>query len=166
MSTAERYHKVYQVSWDQLHRDCRALAWKLIDRPWERIVGIARGGLIPAAIMARELEVHLVDTVCLSSYEKSSKGEREQGRLTVLKNLQLTGDLSRTLVVDDLVDTGSTASFAREMFPGATFVTVYAKPAGRKYLDYFVTEVSQDTWILFPWDAESGYAEPIISRRA
>ena len=41
------------------------------------------------------------------------------------------------------------------MLPRAHFATVYAKPAGRPMVDTFVTEVSQDTWILFPWDIES-----------
>lgn len=160
MSMSDRYHVTTQVSWEQLQRDCRSLAWRLVDRPWDRIIGIARGGLVPAAIIARELDVRYVDTVCLSSYCLN-----EQGELSVLKNLDLSGDLSRTLIVDDLVDTGCTASWIRQRAKDAWFVTIYAKPVGRPFVDDCVTEFSQDTWILFPWDAVSSYADPISFRR-
>ena len=151
----ERYRRTYPVSWEQIHRDSRALAWRLVGiRKWERLVGVARGGLVPAAIIARELDIRLVDTICVSSYTI-----RTQGELTVLK--QIPGDGEGWLIVDDLVDTGKTARVVRNMMPRAHFATVYAKPEGRPYVDTFITEVSQDTWILFPWDAESSYVRPI-----
>ena len=66
--------------------------------------------------------------------------------------------------MDDLVDTGKTAKVVREMLPKAHFATVYAKPAGRPLVDTFITEVSQDTWIRFPWDMEHRFSEPLASR--
>ena len=65
------------------------------------------------------------------------------------------------LIIDDLVDTGSTAKVVRNMLPEAYFATVYAKPAGKPMVDLYITEVSQDTWILFPWDTESQFVSPI-----
>ena len=66
----KRYVKTFPISWEQLHRDSRALAWRLLEmKKWEGIVAITRGGLVPASIIARELEIHLVDTVCISSYD-------------------------------------------------------------------------------------------------
>jgi hypothetical protein len=65
------------------------------------------------------------------------------------------------LIVDDLVDTGKTAKVVRELLPGAHFATVYAKPMGRPMVDTFVTEVSQDTWIYFPWDTGLAFVPPI-----
>ena len=49
----------------------------------------------------------------------------------------------------------------RDLLPKAHFATVYAKPAGRPLVDTFITEVSQDTWILFPWDIEPQFIQPI-----
>ncbi|MDE0779379.1 MAG: xanthine phosphoribosyltransferase [Alphaproteobacteria bacterium] len=147
----------YPVSWEQLHRDAKALAWRLAEiEQWQRIVAITRGGLVPAAIVSRELEVRLVDTVCVSSYEHQAQGE-----LTILKTIE--GDGTGTLIVDDLVDTGKTAKVVREMLPNAHLATVYAKPAGRPLVDTFVTEVSQDTWIHFPWDLELQFVKPIAA---
>jgi xanthine phosphoribosyltransferase len=153
---SERFNKTYPVSWEQLHRDAKALAWRLVElKKWKGIVSITRGGLVPAAVIARELDIHLVDTICISSYDW-----QEQGGVTILKEAQ--GDGEGWLLIDDLVDTGKTAEIARKMVPKAHFATVYAKPAGRPIVDTFITEVSQDTWILFPWDSESQFVQPII----
>jgi xanthine phosphoribosyltransferase len=152
----ERYTKTFPISWEQLHRDSKALAWRLVDlEKWQGIVAITRGGMVPASIIARELEIRYVDTVCVSSYDV-----RAQGEIAVLKSVDLDG--KDWLLVDDLVDTGQTARVVRDMLPEAHFATVYAKPEGRLLVDTFITEVSQDTWILFPWDTESRFVQPII----
>jgi len=159
LETAPTYTKNFPVTWDELHRHARALAWRLVELgPWEKIVAVTRGGLVPAAIVARELDLRLIDTVCIASYD-----ETKQGKLTVLKSV--AGDGTGCLIIDDLVDTGFTARAVREMLPKAHFATIYAKPAGRPMVDTFVTEVSQDTWIMFPWDIEPQFAPPIASVR-
>ena len=145
----------FPVSWEELHRHARALAWRLLDLgPFHGIVAVTRGGLVPAAIVARELDIRLVDTVCIASYD-----DRAQGALQVLKGV--SGDGAGWLIVDDLVDSGATARAVRTMLPKAHFATIYAKPAGRRLVDTFVTEVSQDTWILFPWDIAPQFAAPL-----
>src|SRR5215831_8879917 len=141
--------KIFPVSWDQFHRDSRALAWRLAGAgPFAAIVCVTRGGLVPAAIVARELGIRVIETVCVSSYE-----DTKQGALQVLKRVAQDivaldgGDGKGVLIVDDLVDTGQTARIVRDMLPGAHFATVYAKPMGRPLVNTFITEVSQDTWI-------------------
>ncbi len=155
MSKEDRYNRMYPVSWDQLHRDCRALAWRLVERKWKGILAITRGGLIPAAIIARELDIHLIDTVCISTYN----WKEQTKEISILKSFE--ADSTDWLLVDDLVDTGKTASIVREMAPQAYFATIYAKPKGRPLVDTYITEVSQDTWILFPWDSQPQFIEPI-----
>ncbi|MBU2645277.1 MAG: xanthine phosphoribosyltransferase [bacterium] len=153
-----RYQKDFIVSWSELHRDARALAWRLLDKsPWKGVIAITRGGLVPAAIVARELDVRLVDTICVTTYD-----EQAQGRSEILKGFE--GDGAGFLLIDDLVDTGATAKIVKELVPKAHFATVYAKPSGRPLVDTFITEVSQDTWIRFPWDMELGYSQPIAVR--
>ncbi|WP_426415708.1 xanthine phosphoribosyltransferase [Aestuariirhabdus sp. LZHN29] len=150
------YNKNFPVSWEELHRDGRALAWKLLDMgPWKGLIAITRGGLVPAAIVARELNIRLIDTICISSYE----GER-QGELQLLKGVEADGE--GWLLIDDLVDTGNTAKMVRELLPKAHFATLYAKPAGKPLVDSFITEVSQETWIRFPWDMELRVATPLV----
>lgn len=157
MGNAERYHKTFPVTWDQLHRDAKALAWRLLEyRNFKSIVAVTRGGLVPAAIIARELNIRMIDTVCIVTYQWQEQGEGE----TILKDVE--GDGEEMLIIDDLVDTGRTAQIVRAMLPKAHFAALYAKPAGRPLVDSFVTEVSQDTWILFPWDSEVQYAKPLV----
>jgi xanthine phosphoribosyltransferase len=153
--------RFYPVSWEQLHRDAKALAWRLNDSgPWAGIIAITRGGLVPAAIVARELDVRLIDTVCAASYDHMT-----QRGMQILKRAGSDcADGAGWLIVDDLVDTGGTARLVRELLPKAHFATVYAKPAGRPLVDTFITEVSQDTWILFPWDTEPQFVEPLVKQ--
>lgn len=153
-----RFQRDFIVSWAELHRDARALAWRLLEKgPWKGIVAITRGGLVPAAIIARELEVRLVDTICITTYEEQSQSDSN-----ILKGFEGSGE--GFLLIDDLVDTGTTAKIVRDLVPKAHFATVYAKPAGRPLVDTYITEVSQDTWIRFPWDMELGYSQPIAIR--
>ena len=157
----ERFAKTFPVSWEELHRHAKALALRLVELgPWRGIVAITRGGLVPAAIVARELDVRLVDTVCIASYD-----DRTQGKLTVLKGIEDKEQGKGMLIIDDLVDTGVTARAVRAVLPKAHFATIYAKPAGRPLVDTFITEVSQDTWILFPWDVEPQFAQPVATAR-
>ncbi len=157
-------NKAFPVSWDQFHRDARAMAWRLAEKgPFEAIVCITRGGLVPAAIVARELEIKLIESVCVASYHDY----KNQGDLQVLKDIAPSvraigdGQGKGVLVVDDLTDTGKTAKVVRAMLPNAHFATVYAKPMGVPTVDTFITEVSQDTWIYFPWDMGLSFQEPI-----
>lgn len=156
---SEGVRRYFPVSWEELHRDARALSWRLAGRHrWQGIVAIARGGLVPAHIVARELDVRLIDTICISTYD-----EQVQREPHILKGISGTG--AGWLIIDDLVDTGKTGRLVRDMLPDAHFATVYAKPAGRPVVDTFVTEVSQDTWILFPWDQEPRFVQPIVALR-
>lgn len=164
--------KAFPVSWDQFHRDCKALAWRLAgisdaNGEWKAIVSITRGGLVPAAIIARELGVRNIETICIASYHDY----KDQGDLQVIKGISEDiikasgGKGAGILVIDDLVDTGKTAKIVREILPEAHIATVYAKPLGEPIADTYVTEVSQDTWIYFPWDMDLTYAEPISGKK-
>jgi xanthine phosphoribosyltransferase len=150
------------ISWVELHRDARYLSEVLYKKgPWKGIIAVTRGGLVPAALVARELDIRLVDTVCVTSYDASEGGgaERVQGDVRVLKTVSGNGE--GYLLIDDLVDTGRTAQAVRQLLPKAHFACLYAKPAGRSIVDTFVKEFKQTKWIYFPWDIEYTFATPI-----
>jgi xanthine phosphoribosyltransferase len=184
------------ISWPELHRDARYLSRVLHDLgEWKGIIAITRGGLVPAALVARELELRLIDTVCVVSYEAGSAGsaDKAQGELRWLKGVEgdgagwlliddlvdtgrharaVRGRLARAhlggagwLLIDDLVDTGRTARAVRERLPRAHFATLYAKPAGRPLVDTFVKEFRQEKWIYFPWDIDYTFVSPIRQQR-
>jgi xanthine phosphoribosyltransferase len=155
--------KAFPVSWDQFHRDARALAWRLAEAgPFAALVCVTRGGLVPAAIVARELGIRVIETVCVASYDHVTQGELQVLKTVAADIAALGGGRGKgVLVVDDLVDTGQTAKMVRDILPEAHFAAVYAKPMGRPLVDTFVTEVSQDTWIFFPWDTGLAFQPPI-----
>ena len=160
MSNINIYDKSFPVSWEEIHRNSKALAWRLSEfKPYKGIIAVTRGGLVPAAIVARELDIRLIDTFCVLSYNQKTKGD-----IKVLKVSSVANNGEGWLIVDDLVDTGETIKAIRSSLPNAHYATVYAKPSGRKQVDTFITEVSQDTWIYFPWDMEMKPA-PTISER-
>jgi len=164
--TAVASEKHFPVSWEELHRNAKALAWRLVDLgPWKGLIGVTRGGLVAAAIVARELDIRIVETVSIVSYRSDDSNPGQADEAKIVKYPANVGDGDGWLVVDDLVDTGRTAEVLRRLLPKAHFATVYAKPLGRPLVDTFVTEVSQDTWIYFPWDVELQFTQPIASRR-
>ena len=155
----ERYQKGFPVSWEQLHRDARALAWRLNESgPFTSVVAVTRGGLVPAAIVARELGIRIIDTVCIASYDYGTQGE-----INTLKSpdVSIAGEGEGVVIVDDLADTGKTGRVVRDLLPKAHFATVYTKPQGQPLVDTFITEVSQDTWIYLPWDMALQFTPPI-----
>jgi xanthine phosphoribosyltransferase len=157
------HEKGFHVSWDQIHRDARALAWRLDKRgpgeggAWRAVVAITRGGMAPAMIIARELDIRLVDTISVKSYDHQTQADP---KVLNRPDAEMMGDGEGVLVIDDLVDSGKTLEVVRALYPKAHFATVYAKPKGEPMVDTFITGVSQDTWIFFPWDMALQYVEP------
>jgi len=150
------------VSWDEFHRDARQLAARLANEdPFDIIVGIARGGLVPATIVARELGVRFIETVCVASYQHAQQGEARLIKGPTQDVMANADGGKRVLIVDDLVDTGRTARLVRGLLPQAHYAVVYAKPLGRPLVDTFVAEVPQDTWIDFPWDTALAFRPPL-----
>lgn len=161
MTTMNRTENFF-VSWEELHRDTRTLAAQLLPASqWQGAIAITRGGMVPAAIIARELNIRLLDTICIQTYEKQEMANKAK----ILKTIDARfGDGDGFLLIDDLVDTGTTARAVKALVPKARFVTVYAKPEGRAEVDDFIKEVPQDTWINFPWDMELNYSSPLVDR--
>ncbi len=136
-----------KIGWDALHRDSVILSQKLRSKgPFKGIIAVARGGLVPAAVVARELDIRLVDTVCVSSYDDNV----QRDDLLILKPVE--GDGTGWLVIDDLVDSGKTFRQLRKMLPKAHYATVYVKPVGQDTVDTTVIPIDQEIWLVFPWD--------------
>ncbi|BDM65635.1 xanthine phosphoribosyltransferase [Shewanella sp. NFH-SH190041] len=147
--------KKFLITWDQMQGYSRELAARLMPATqWHGIIAVSRGGLVPAAILARELGLRHIDTICIASYEHDRKGDAN-----ILKHAP--GDGEGFIVVDDLVDTGSTARIIREIYPKARFVTVCAKPAGAALVDDYIVDIPQDTWIEQPWDTGIHFQPPL-----
>jgi xanthine phosphoribosyltransferase len=155
MSESEKFIRRVTVSWEELDVQSRRLAASVKGlKPWRGIIAVARGGLVPAAIVAYELDVRMVDTLCISTYDRQHQREAE-----IVK--AIAGDGENMLVVEDIVDTGVTGKIIREMLPKCYFAAIFAKPKGSEYADKTMIDVAQDTWIDFPWDMPADLAAKV-----
>lgn len=148
----------YVVTWDMFQMHARRLSERLLPASqWKGIIAVSRGGLFPATVLARELGLRHIETVCIASYHDHNN----QGELQVLHAAQVPNGGEGFIVVDDLVDTGNTARAIRQMYPNAKFVTVFAKPAGAELVDDYVIDIPQNTWIEQPWDLGLTFVPPL-----
>lgn len=148
----------YVVTWDMFQMHARKLSERLLPASqWKGIIAVSRGGLFPAAVLARELGLRHIETVCIASYHDHNN----QGELQVLHAAQVPNGGEGFIVVDDLVDTGNTARAIRQMYPNAKFVTIFAKPAGAELVDDYVIDIPQNTWIEQPWDLGLTFVPPL-----
>ncbi|QCI25968.1 xanthine phosphoribosyltransferase [Buchnera aphidicola] len=144
------------VTWDMLQIYTKKLAHRVMGiKKWENIIAVTRGGLVPAALLARELSIRYVDTICISSYNYNFLK-----KIKLIKKSNLTEE--NLLIIDDLVDTGGTARLIRKIYPKAYFVTIFAKPKGRKLVDNYIIDIPQNVWIEQPWDMAVSYIAPLI----
>jgi xanthine phosphoribosyltransferase len=165
MENRRPYRDEVIISWSELQRDARFIASQLIKlQSWKGIIAITKGGLIPAALIARELNIKLIDTVCVASYHSEAAGKVDQHQEDIQIFKMVEGDGENFLLIDDLVDTGKTAEFIRKKLPKAYFCTLYAKPQGKHLVDTYVREFKQNQWIFFPWDIEYQFSIPVHHR--
>ena len=152
--------KAFPVGWDQLIA-IAALAWRLAGAgPFEAIVCVTRGGLVPAAIVARELGIRLIETVRGELQPRHPGRAGAQGRGAQYRRHRRRARQGRADRRRPRRYRQDRQGGARHP-PEAHFATVYAKPMGRPMVDTFITEVSQDTWIYFPWDTGLAFQPPI-----
>ena len=137
--------KIY-ITWEELEKDTKELSQKIkASGKYNRIVAVSRGGLIPAGIVSYELELRNVETVNVSSYDD----DRQRAELELLTQIEKVDE--KTIIIDDLSDTGNTFRFLRKKYPLAKFATVYVKPRGEAEVDIFARRI-EDKWVVFPWD--------------
>ena len=139
--------KIY-ITWNEFHQDCKNLAEKLRSGGYNKIIAVSRGGLLPAGVLAYELGIKTCETVIMSSYDGDCR--REDADIE-LATKTLNGIDDKTLIIDDLSDSGRTFRILRSLYPQAYFACLYAKPQGEAAADMFVRAVP-DRWLVFPWD--------------
>jgi hypoxanthine phosphoribosyltransferase len=128
-----------------------AEAVKKDGRKVDLVVGIARGGIPLAMVMADRLRVP-IDFINVKSYT----GMRQRGRVKIISTLFEDAEDKRVLVVDDLVDEGETMvtiiDFLKERHHPRDVLTasLFIKPWSRFAPDYYLD--TTDAWIVFPWE--------------
>lgn len=130
-----------------------ALRFKLNGREFTHVIGISRGGLLPAKIISYILEAQFL-SYGVSSYD----GKDQTGKMDVSQGIdfnKLPKD-SRILVVDDKCDTGKTIDHIKtiigDQFDYVRYATVFAEKRATKKVDHYGVLLSDHTWIDFPWE--------------
>ena len=140
----------FYISWDEFHHDVKAVCQKIRQKgEYNKIVAISRGGLIPAGIIAYELDIRQTAVVNVVTYI----GEKHKKLDSLVDDTQAGATDEKTLIIDDLADSGQTMRLLRASFPLATRVVIYTKPKGQGVADIFARELP-DKWVVFPWDVE------------
>lgn len=142
--------KLY-LTWEQFHQDTTKLA-NLIKTQYEDekfvgIVAIARGGYIPAAIIANQLNIKNLRSISISSYDDIEEKREKNIQVNHIFNTE-----EKWLVIDELADTGHSLELIRQYHPNSVLAVVYAKPEGMEKSDLYAVSMPQDQWIVFPWE--------------
>ncbi len=166
----ENKRRLYvRVSWNEIHRQMRELAAEvhglmLDGRKVDIVIGVSRGGLPFAAVMARELNIKKnIETVGVTSY----RGEELKGEACITKPIdpeimaKVENGGENVIVLDDLVDTGGTFRELRKILPNALYVTIYSKPQGEDEVDLRLLQAPQNSWVVFPWDSIDGMPQAV-----
>lgn len=140
--------KIY-IKWDDFHQSVKKLCTRIkASGEYDKIIAVSRGGLIPAGIVSYELDIRNTQAVNISSYD-NNYDRREDKDIEL--NFNAADADEKTLIIDDLADSGRTFRILRQAYPKAKFVSVYTKEAGKNDVDIYA-EKMPDEWIVFPWD--------------
>ena len=147
----------HEISYNEINFYARMIARRVEDtEPITHVVGLARGGLVPATVVSYALDKPLL-TYGISSYEGSKKTENFHINQSLnLNELKEKNNNLHILVVDDICDTGDTIKYFTNKLLVAgirnTTACIYTKEKHTELLDHYGLVVPDDKWIVFPWE--------------
>jgi len=142
-----------KINWEEIENDCVILYEKINKNfKFNCIVAICRGGWVPARIISDLSNVNLIGSLRIESYDVYNKKE---ARIT--QDVSIDVKDKNVLLVDDIADTGDTLMLAKEYlikkFPKNLMIaTLHYKQKSKIKPDFFVKEVENDVWIIYPWE--------------
>jgi uncharacterized protein len=132
------------MTWQEFESEIEKLSRKIDDKP-DYIVGIVRGGLIPARMLSKLLSIKSM--FCLNV-------EKKDGERSVSSNVDFTLQNKKILLIEDMLETGKSLMIAKKWLEekGAIVKTacLYTMPISECKPDYYLKQTSEI--IPFPWD--------------
>lgn len=148
--------KYLRLTWKDIEAQCKELAREIKNRKLEfdLIIGLARGGWVPARLLSDYLSIDELHTVRVKYYSAVAKTMKKP---LILHPTQFNIRGKRVLLVDDIADTGESLTIAlghlREKKAGNIYVaTLVKKPHSKFTPDLYVKETS--AWVVFPWEVK------------
>jgi len=153
-----RHRGVYRLSWDNFDITVRAIAQEVRSggEPVDCVLGISRGGLVPAVALSNLLGVSLLHVVSVTRNVGAGQYlEKQPPAVSWFGELSALGD-QRVLVVDDVAGTGETLDLVRGQLAdvAASVLTAVVVRMGRGTSSADFVGVELDDWVLFPWEAK------------
>jgi|GEM_PF-2987327 len=141
------------VNWNQVE-DYTLSICKEMDRNGykpEAIVGLLRGGVVPARIISDYFGI-ILDFFTLDV--KLYKGINLRDDVPKIKHFFGDIENKRVLIIDDILDSGMTMNAVLEYFKGKDVktATLFWKEKNLKKPDYFCKIAKEHEWIIFPWE--------------
>lgn len=114
------------------------------------VVGLSRGGLIPAVIISHALNIRKVHCLGLQSYTDQAKNEIQ------LYQVPTFSDMNKIIIVDDLADSGDSLATVTSMIKDKEYITatVYKKTDSKFIPSVYSVEIPQEIWLDFPWEVK------------
>ena len=142
---------VKSLTWYEIEQATSRLIKQLRDRPIYGIVSISRGGLVPTAMIANHFGIHSVRTLALSTYNENGRQKGSHIEVHAHPPMLPPGG-KHYICIDDIVDTGQTMEFVKNLWPLIGFATLYQRSGCSNYADYIGDTVNHGEWIEFPWE--------------
>jgi hypoxanthine phosphoribosyltransferase len=144
-----------KYTWDELNAFCLILASRLGSEKFDSVVGVSRGGLIPATIIAEQMGVRELRTTGVRSYQLRRGSKETRPVLYQSCTPYLHG---RVLLVDDIADTGETFEYLMKHFNKNKAITevitcsVFVRRTSSFIPNYYHTDIVGKDWVVFPWE--------------
>jgi len=147
-----------ELKWERVQRLCKELANEIREcENMEEVYGIiavTRGGLIPAGILSHELGIHNIDTIGFTSYDNKVQGSLRCNKEPSIVDMT---DLNKHIIVEDIVDSGTTLKALREYFPLSWPVASLVVRCSVDDRPTYIGHVEEtNEWVTFPWEKKDG----------
>jgi len=139
-------------TWHEIHQRCEKIVKELKEKYADimdyEIVGISRGGLVPAVIISNLLGIRKVFSLGLKTYKEQEKDNAEIYQIPYLAYN------NKILLIDDISDSGESFIIVKKLYSHKQLVTVsvYMKEKTKFIPDIVGENVDNNTWIVFPWE--------------
>lgn len=127
------------------------LAQRVGVNDYQYIIGIGRGGLIPASMLAYKLNRKVL-ALGIATYNDTVQTDK----VFVYQPLVLPKIPGKFLVVDDICDTGNTITTIRSMYEDSDhvfeFASLFVRDSKSHIVDYYGFSVPENIWLDFAWE--------------
>jgi xanthine phosphoribosyltransferase len=155
-----------KYSWDYIERACKHIADSYNGPPIKRIIGLSRGGLIPAVLIAKHMRVREVYSIGIRSYREGEDYKARSHKPDVYQSIQYTctrlGRGDPILIVDDISDKGQTFKYVLEhIFENISTssiietASIFIKDKTDFEPDHYYKCLPDEQWVIFPWESST-----------